>query len=572
MSHHNNNMAASCLHGNGAWWNVGMCELLLPFGSGRSQSKDDKFARILSFGAFYIGFSGVVMLILTILWIQHKARNDQNQKQGYAQIANAKVANVDHYVKADVLFVAYHISYVYAAIGLGLYAGLSGKFYGSTQWPEPEFYAPFLLEASFTVLIVAFTSVIGDRSRGLPCWPASFVTAILPFGERFDLLRDSMALAVYVQGRTSVSAVCATLSVISCVVPPWIAYQSSNEVLLMRATFWPVGALDIEESLDKYSDEKIWPSGDPDVAFFSAGREAATSGFGGTLKAGAQATLLFVLKLLYNATSSNKQLWIFYEQIPQAVIGIIFMTSDGLHSTILLSLAIIVFQAILLFLLRPFVMCWQARASKPWEAVTSWDIQRAVACSAWSPRPCCFALAWLLTGGCTPPDVMLEAARLLGEQAAKAEEDAPVRKLVAYVQDSLLTSKAREVFLRLADISLVKIKDRETTVPHSKSHDWQMVGAILKHSLEANVNFCNLKAHDLHSMLEAGRLPLQYLNINDNKELCKERVGVDAVLKLLELSPDLSELKLARVGLSEESMAEIRKAWLPRPEAGLRLE
>eukprot|EP00969_Alexandrium_andersonii_P201496 8903374-Alexandrium_andersonii.AAC.1 len=70
-----------------------------------------------------------------------------------------------------------------------------------------------------------------------------------------------------------------------------------------------------------------------------------------------------------------------------------------------------------------------------------------------------------------------------------------------------------------------------------------------------------MRAADLRDILDQlhGTLPLTCRNLSDNKEICK--AGVERVERLLDVAPDLRELKLKSTGLSEEGQRKLGQAW-----------
>ena len=69
-----------------------------------------------------------------------------------------------------------------------------------------------------------------------------------------------------------------------------------------------------------------------------------------------------------------------------------------------------------------------------------------------------------------------------------------------------------------------------------KAKKWRLLAAILARTSRANVNFMQITPEilekELLPHLEKERyLPLKYVNLNDNKELCKTKAGCKAQRK-----------------------------------------
>lgn len=108
-----------------------------------------------------------------------------------------------------------------------------------------------------------------------------------------------------------------------------------------------------------------------------------------------------------------------------------------------------------------------------------------------------------------------------------------------------------------------------------KAKKWHLLAAILARTSQANVNFMQITPEILGKEILAPLkkkdlpLPLTYMNLNDNKELCKTQDGIEQVLELLRRCPKLERLRLQRTGISEnpEGKARLRQAWGPQREA-----
>ena len=123
----------------------------------------------------------------------------------------------------------------------------------------------------------------------------------------------------------------------------------------------------------------------------------------------------------------------------------------------------------------------------------------------------------------------------------------------------------------------IRIDDRDAAQPAAKDGVWELVAAILMFADGANINFLNISAQNLQGVVEImeGRdsdTSLKYLNLNDNKKLATEELGVEAIVRLVELSPQLTELRIKNTGASEDSLRLIRGSVQHKPSFNLVVE
>jgi hypothetical protein len=97
---------------------------------------------------------------------------------------------------------------------------------------------------------------------------------------------------------------------------------------------------------------------------------------------------------------------------------------------------------------------------------------------------------------------------------------------------SLIDKRDAQSFAKLASSLPLPVEDRDVLQPAAKEKAWAIVSSALPHMTGANLNFLGIKADDSWTVsrcMAGEQTRLEYLNLNDNKTLGSEDIGVQAL-------------------------------------------
>mmetsp|Transcript_16018 Transcript_16018/g.33456 ORF Transcript_16018/g.33456 Transcript_16018/m.33456 type:complete len:608 (+) Transcript_16018:98-1921(+) len=497
----------------------------------------------------------------------------------------------------DVMFVAYHVTVVYAVLGIGVFAGLTGRVHLQSGMPF-DFYLLAVFEALSCTVVNAFWA-------NVQC--IHVIEALLPLGERFDLLRDATTVAAFLCADTVVSCCGAFLIVASTVLANLIVYSRRDDLRQLRREFWKQ-ALPLNFQTPKAPAAGAEAYAYSLLATCSSYTLAETSDNDGPaaensccqwlesqLRHYSDKALSECLCIAGNATSNARQVSMIYEQIPQAFISTaVLLTMEEFSPIILLCALLAWFQIILMYSLRPCILCLQARNGMQWSNVSGNDMFQARRSLFWRSEPGRAALKHILLHKGLDHKERKVAAQELGQEIRVEVGKLPSKstsrpvfhsntlyKEQAAIFKRLLEQDEEELLRTFSEEADVFIDDddhhnMEKGIVQSKK--WSMVAILLNHVGGANVNYCGLTekifVEELFPKLKK-ELGLTYLNLNDNRGLCETQDGVSKLTTFMKQCPRLKTLKLKRSIANEDSKKKLLQEWAKHRRvdiAGLELE
>ncbi|CAE7366384.1 unnamed protein product [Symbiodinium sp. CCMP2456] len=488
------------------------------------------------------------------------------------------------YTAHDMRFATYHTLLLTAIYLAAVFSGCTGRV-GRKSGLNFEIWVAVFFEAVFTTSIRAFLTAS-------PMSPSKVFLAVVPFSARFDLLRDATLVGAFVQVGSTWTILGASGIICSTLLASLVSYGDRADCLDVRRCFWAEGERPpprLEDTLDKDllrslqgEDEQTESSNCIYVEVRNDSSEDETlPADSPTLTADVehsettQALLQRLLVFMAESTSHAKQLKGIHEQIPQATIGTaVSLTMKAPSLLVFLCVLTTWLQAATIYMVRPFVLCMQAAKGLAWVNACLWDFSRARACCWWRPALGSAAFACVALDEESSLELRSGAAAALCEEV-EAEQSQSLKDLEAAVFKRLVAQEGSEAIIEALAQGPIS-DDPELSVAPGIAKKWRLLAAILARTSQANVNFMQITPEilekELLPRLEKERyLPLKYVNLNDNKELCKTKEGIDQVLELLKRCPKLERLRLQRTGISEyaEGKARLQQAWGPQREAKL---
>lgn len=383
------------------------------------------------------------------------------------------------YYYTDVFFAWYKTTYEFfcvALVGIAFWNRLIDSDFGM----DFEIYLPWYLESFFMHFVSIFFCIWYARQGkfvGKLSSPAyKMVSSVVPFfSERWNLLRDFITIGIYLSEGNLVateesdtkaefiSDLCASIVALSLII---CAIKQLGSPALMKSqwkTYWSISAQVLEPSAEQPKDRE---SNDTRL----------TTAINEEKEYAGPAWWLFLLKEIDKVTVEHKRISTTYGEVPQAVASVIFMYFTKFSHFVLLCLFIYVFKMCLLFLVRPWVLCFLADAGEHWHHVTKEDLKRILkkrssfqnAC-AWEKRARNAAL--IVDKNQEHPDAI--AAALVGLGNLYSEEDDDDDRKTEYVMKLRNLMQTRPLFKRALKDTLMKLcpglseKDVETPVPVS---------------------------------------------------------------------------------------------------------
>ncbi|CAE7622510.1 unnamed protein product [Symbiodinium sp. CCMP2592] len=488
------------------------------------------------------------------------------------------------YTADDMRFATYHTLLLTAIYLAAVFSGCTGRV-GRKSGLNLEIWVAVFFEAVLTTSIRAFLTS-SEMS------PSKVFLAVVPFSARFDLLRDATLVGAFVQVGSAWTILGASGIICSTLLAKLVSYGDRADCLDVRRCFWAEGERPpprLEDTLDKDllrslqgEDERAESSNCMYVEVRNESSEdEALAADSPTLTADvehsetAQALLLRkLLVFMAESTSHAKQLKGLYEQIPQATIGTaVSLTMKAPSLLVFLCVLTTWLQVATIYMVRPFVLCMEAAKGLAWVNTSLRDFSRARECCWWRPAVGSAALACVALDEESSLELRSGAAAALCEEV-EAEQSQGLKNLEAAVFKRLVVQEGSEDIIEALAQGPIS-DDAELSVAPGKAKKWRLLAAILARTSQAHVNFMQITPEILEKellwRLEKEDLPLKYLNLNDNKELCKTEAGIKQVLELLRRCPKLERLRLQRTGISEnaEGKARLRQAWGPQREAKL---
>jgi len=489
------------------------------------------------------------------------------------------------YSRADAIFIFFHASLVYSALGTGIWAGVTGRV-SSRYGLILELYVLAALEALMTSLLHA--TLTSDRVG-----PEHLVEAIFPLGERFDLVRDATALAEYVRAGTTCSSLGAVVVILSNLAASVAIYSRRDDLRQLRFSFWPAqkaheeGTTDLPETLKPQDSEVQKPTQKAgyvhleviDTEDDDSGSESHHDTKRSMMQAALQMGRKKMLEKLGKGTSHAQQMSSIWEQLPQAIIGtLVLVTLDERSPAILLCVLFAVAQLVFIEFCRPAILCWQAAYDVEWQNVCPRDFRRTTRSCHWPPQAGQRALCRIVLKEGIDVEDREAAAEELGTELSKAKEDDPDRcqNITTEIFKRLIKEDEPNVLKAFAAKAGVCVEDANLTSGPAGLQKWPMVALILNYTKRAHVNYCKLTEEDFSNFLLPALdsdLQLAYINLNDNKKLVHSEVGLENLKNFLRLTPQLETLRLQR-SCSEALMEQVRNIWkdFGRNPTGLQLE
>lgn len=490
------------------------------------------------------------------------------------------------YTADDMRFATYHTLLLTAIYVAAVFSGCTGRV-GRKSGLNLEIWVAVFFEAVLTTSVRAFLTTS-------PMSPSKVFLAVVPFSARFDLLRDATLVGAFIQVGSTWTILGASGIICSTLLASLLSYGDRADCLDVRRCFWAEGERPppcLEDTLDKNllrslqgEDERTESSNCMYVEVRNESSEDdAPPADSPALTAdvehsdAAQALLRKLLVLMAESTSHAKQLKGIYEQIPQATIGTaVSLTMKAPSLLVFLCVLTTWLQVAAIYMVRPFVLCMEAERGLAW-VNTSWrDLRRARGCCWWPKAMGSAALACVALDEESSLELRRGAAAALCEEVEK-EQSQSLQDLEAAVFKRLVAQEGSEAIIEIIEALARRpiSDDAELSVAPGKAKKWHLLAAILARTSQANVNFMQITPEILGKEILAPLkkkdlpLPLTYMNLNDNKELCKTQDGIEQVLELLRRCPKLERLRLQRTGISEnpEGKARLRQAWGPQREA-----
>jgi len=469
-----------------------------------------------------------------------------------------KKSDAGRYTKSDVLFAACHITLIYSYMGCGIYAGWTHRMVGGA--PLYEFYFLAICEVLWTSCLNAMLTKTG-RVGAL-----NVLEAMLPFGERFDLLRDATAVADYVCIATAWSYAGLAVVLSTNILGTMLIFWRRDDLRQLRSAVWPTMASPAQEaptasSRPNEAEDRNESSG---LLVRESAKELGSNCCSRVEK------LCFVQ--LGNGTSHAKQMASLCQQLPQALASTVVLVAEDRISPVMLFCASTAwFQLLMIEVLRPHVLSLLAKRGIPWRNVCPRDFARARLCSSWDATSGRWALRLVALDEGLPRNDREAAARALGEEFLQATQTGDAQMQTCLKRDQgevfagLVKQNQADVLNAFAASSAFVAEDEELTVAPAKAHNWSMVSVLVNSTQRANVNFCQLtegafKA-ELMPQLHAQLPRLEYLNLNDNPKLCETQEGLRELKALMAKAPNLQRLRLQRSVVSEELLTELRAEW-----------
>jgi len=462
-----------------------------------------------------------------------------------------------------------------------VFSGCTGRV-GRKSGLNFEIWVAVFFEAVLTTSIRAFLT-------SSPMSPSKVFLAVVPFSARFDLLRDATLVGAFVQVGSAWTILGASGIICSTLLASLISYGDRADCLEVRRCFWAEGECPpprLEDTLDKDLLRSLQGEGElaessncmyVEVRNESSEDEALpadTPMLTADVEHCAAALLRRLLVFMAESTSNAKQLKGIYEQIPQATIGTaVSLTMKAPSLLVFLCVLTTWLQVATIYMVRPFVLCMEAAKGLAWVNTSLRDFSRARDCCWWRPAMGSAALACVALDEESSLELRSGAAAALCEEV-EAEQSQSLKNLEAVVFKRLVAQEGSEAIIEALAQGPIS-DDAELSVAPGKAKKWRLLAAILARTSQAHVNFMQITPEilgkELLARLEKEDLPLKYLNLNDNKELCKTQAGIEQVLELLRRCPKLERLRLQRTGISEnaDGKARLRQAWGPQRKAKL---
>jgi hypothetical protein len=523
--------------------------------------------RATFFWHLYVAAACISIALITLVWLSQKARSrrdddssrspiwrpldvtgsDDSESAAHLDDGSDGVSGSDddfrgpaeassdapvvrhHYEAVDVFFAVYYSVYQLAAVQSSALFLILGV-YDNDLGLNFECSGPWVCE----LLAVHFVIALGHyfKQPGLvPLWPGMLLASMLPLlSDRWDVLKDVCALTVYVADGAWISVI---LSLLSFGIPTAIVIADPFMLTLLKKDVWPGLALET----------------DPDRASWAAW--AALKG----------------LRLCEGMGTAQKQVIGFWEGVLQGSAALVFTLRHDYNTSVLVAGSWSVVLAVLLYVSRPYVLCRLSLENVPWRYPSAADIARAyphLHVSQWvfatdTARKIIFDVS-------TPVAVRAAVAKSLATYLQtgwpELKEEPAFHTVHLSMLQSLVERRDAKLFAQLAKSLPLLLEDRDVLQPAAKEKAWAVVASALPHVTGANLNYLGIDAVGLQTVLRRmsdRRTKLQYLNLNDNKTLgCED--GVRAVVRLIELSPHLRELKIKNIGISEDGLRQIRQA------------
>ncbi|CAE7207813.1 unnamed protein product, partial [Symbiodinium necroappetens] len=146
-----------------------------------------------------------------------------------------KKSDAGRYTKSDVLFAVCHITLIYSYMGCGIYAGWTDRM-------VYEFYFLAICEVLWTSCLHAMLKKTGRVGA------SNVLEAMLPFGERFDLLRDATAVANYVCMATAWSYAGLAVVLSTNILGTMLIFWRRDDLRQLRSAAWPTRASPVQEA------------------------------------------------------------------------------------------------------------------------------------------------------------------------------------------------------------------------------------------------------------------------------------------------------------------------------------
>jgi hypothetical protein len=454
------------------------------------------------------------------------------------------------YTAADVYFAVYYTVYVLSVVELTFYYVQRG-FFRIDAGLYFECALPWLLELYAVHVVIAARSLCLRQSTA-SMWPLDFTLSLTPFfSERWDMLRDASALAVYAASGAYVSVV---LALAAWCLPAALIFADPCKLACLRRDFWP-------------GSEHFRDRSPPTTSWLKIAR-------------------LRMLREVEKQGREHKQVMILWEGLLQGFAAFLCISEHGFNVIVLVAVAWTILLGSLLHLSRPFVLQQLAKRGAAWSMPCVSDLRRAfpiLGASHWR-FVSTTAATFVLDLQC-PGDVRSEVAETFvswvrctwDELQAEPSLFNDFCEMHRQVVKGLIRARNVAQLLTYLKGVPIRIDDRDAAQPAAKDGVWELVAAILMFADGANINFLNISAQNLHGVVEImeGRdsdTSLKYLNLNDNKKLATEELGVEAIVRLVELSPQLTELRIKNTGASEDSLRLIRGSVQHKPSFNLVVE
>ncbi|CAE7250011.1 unnamed protein product [Symbiodinium natans] len=475
-----------------------------------------------------------------------------------------KQDDAGQFTRSDVLFAVFQISLVYVYLGSGIFAGLSGRTVNGL--PVYEFWLLALCEVLLTNCIHAV--VVTPGRVGV----ANVLEAMLPFGERFELLRDATAVANYIRIGSFWSYLGVAVVLVTNILGNLVILWRRDDLRQLRRAVWPVQVgrsteaslapplplpLPMQHQVDGDSGEETLPlvlSEPKDSSYY-------------TRCCHLWASMEFeCLVKLGTFTSHVKQISSLYQQLPQALAStVVTISVQGTSPALLLCAGLAWLQMSMIEALRPFVLCMLAKRGTPWKNVCKRDVERARCCRLWDPITGYHALREVVMDEGVPTEDREGAAKALGEEIAQAVKQG---REVSHeeqreVFDRLVKQDHQSVLKAFAEASAFTDNNWDLTQTPGKAAKWSMLAFLFHHTKGANANYCNITETVFKTELMprlGTELPLEYLNFNDNA-LCKTEEGLDLLKQFMAKARNLRHFRLERSIAKEEFISELRAEW-----------